>query len=342
MLFLILGVGIIHMLDTYFLKKVSKYFSEDPPREVDRSALKRTVETMNVFTSARDILKKFPKESDQVSLMIKIGQGLLAMEVKYATFFGEENSKKVFHVAQTEEELREKFNTKSIFKGLSVQLSEKLLEELTTPEPESQPDLYMFNHTPFPVFARLKMDPQADTYLMGLTKVMDTKDPVSMEDLQFPGIDQWKMFYDRLKPVCVAACTNGHAMSFDTMCNFMREDGWDREECHNIVKVKCPTCRKRFEIHEMLPMLCSVFIPLAEAESEKAADKRSKEDKIQTYFSTFDDEEDDEELEELRMMVRREEEETTGEGDDDEEEDDDYDPDEDDEEDEDTTVEEEI
>jgi hypothetical protein len=296
---------------------------------------------MNVFTSARDILKKFPKESAQVSLMNKIGQGLLAMEVKYATFFGEENSKKIFHVAQTEEELGEKFNNReNTMEGLSVRLTERLMEELTTQEPEPQPDLYMFNNTPFPVFARLKMDPQTDTPLMGLTKVIDTKDSVSMEELQFPGIDQWKMFYERLKPICVAACSNGHAVSFDTLCNFMREDGWDREECHNIIKVKCPTCRKRFEIHDMVPMLCSIFIPLAEAESERAAEKRSKEDNIQTYFSTFDDEDDDEELEELRMMVRREEDETTGE-EDDEEEDDDYDPDEDDEEDEDTSLEDE-
>jgi hypothetical protein len=282
-----------------------------------------------VYQSAAEVLKKFPRDSPQTTLLIKIGQGLIAMEVKYATFFGEEGGKKVFHTADSEEILKEKLSTRdNERKGLSVRLTEKLLDDLNAPEPEEQPDLYMFNHTPFPVFARLKLEAQADISLMGLTKVIDSKDPVSMEELQFPGIEQWKMFYERLKPVCVAACTNGHVMSFDTLCNFMREDGWDREECPNIIKVKCPTCRKRFEIHDMVPALCSIFIPLAEAESEKAAENKTKEDRIQTYFSTIDDE-DDEDLEELREMVRREERETTEE-EDDEEEDDDYEPDEDD------------
>jgi hypothetical protein len=293
---------------------------------------------MNLCQTAAEVLKNFPRDSPQVTLMTKIGQGLIAMDVGYATFYGEEGGKKVFHTAETEELLREQFMNKDIFlKGVSVKLTEKLLDDLNAPEPEQQPDLYMFNHTPFPVFARLKMEPQADISLMGLTKVIDSKDPVSMEDLQFPGIEQWKMFYERLKPVCVAACTNGHAMSFDTLCNFMREDGWDREECPNIIKVKCPTCRKRFEIHDMVPALCSIFMPLAEAESEKAAENKTKEDRIQTYFSTIDDE-DDEDLEELREMVRREEQETTEE---DDEEDEEYEPEEDDEDDEYTSLEEE-
>jgi hypothetical protein len=244
-----------------------------------------------IYESVPQIIKKFPRGSPTLNTLIRLGPGLVAMNVKYLTIEGET----LHHTAETPEELNVVQN------GLSVHLSRDLLSQLEQPR-----DMYMFDHAPFPVFAHMSMTERVDS-LMGLTKIIDTKDPVSMDELQFPTIDKWKGFYEALKPMCVAVCSNGHGMSFDTVCNFMRDDGWDPEECHELVKIKCPACRKRFLIHNMLPMLCAVFMPFSEAESEKAAESRKKKDTIRTYFSTLDDEDEDEELEDLRRLVQREE-----------------------------------
>jgi hypothetical protein len=283
---------------------------------------------LTIFQSAQAILKNFDRKSKQVTTLLKYGYGLLAMDIKFIFVLDNTSTEKSFYTADTLELLQEKFSNLNLeTEPLAVEMSEKLLDGLKAPPA----DLYMFNNSPFPVFSRLAFEGPIETSLMGLTKVIDTKDPVSMEEIQFVGVDAWKAFYERLKPICVAACPNGHALSFDTLCNFYREDGWDQEELTKIVKVKCPASRKRFEIHDVVPQLCSVFSYLSEEESERAAEKKTKEDRIQTYFSTIEDESDDEDLEELRMMMRREEEEDETDDQDDMSEDDDYQPEEEDE-----------
>ena len=213
--------------------------------------------------------------------------------------------------------------------GLKVELSEAMLEELKNYQkpapPKKLPSTYMFTGTPFPVFAKMLFEKEVDPNLSGLIKVIDTKDPVSLEELTFVDAEFWKEMYEKLKNICVDVCPNGHALSFDTLCNFMNDDGWTYDQVGEICKVKCPCCRKRFQIHDTLPLLCNFFTPIVEAETAKADKDRSKEDNISTYFSTMDDEDDDD-LEEVRRMVENEEEdeeaaeEEAEEGDDDEEE----------------------
>lgn len=220
---------------------------------------------------------------------------------------------------------------------LRVELSSSILEELGNykkPTPKKTPSTYMFVNTPFPVFAPLTLEGEVDPHLSGLMKVIDKRDPVSLEELTFVDAEFWKGLYEKLKNVCVDVCPNGHALSFDTLCNFMSDDGWSMEEICELCKVKCPCCRKRFQIHDTLPMLCGFFIPVVQSEKEKTEKERSKPDNIQTYFSTLDDEED-EELEEVRRMVASEE-------DEEENDDEDYENDDDDEEDSEEEDEEEI
>jgi len=189
--------------------------------------------------------------------------------------------------------------------GLKVELSEEMLEELKNYQkpapPKKLPSTYMFTNTPFPVFAKMLFEKEVDHHLSGLMKVIDTKDPVSLEELTFVDAEFWKEMYDKFKNICVDVCPNGHALSFDTLCNFMNDDGWTYDQVGEICKVKCPCCRKRFQIHDTLPLLCNFFTPIVEAETTKTSDDA-------TYFSTMDDEDDDD-IEEVRRMVENEEEE---------------------------------
>jgi hypothetical protein len=102
----------------------------------------------------------------------------------------------------------------------------------------------------------------------------------------------------------------------------MKEDDWEPEQCGDLVKVKCPACRRRYPIHDTVPLLAYVFKSIAQLDADKEAAKRTKDDKIQTYFSTYEDEEDDQEIQDLRRMVQREEQGN----DDDESEDEDFEP----------------
>jgi hypothetical protein len=227
--------------------------------------------------SASGILKDFNSESEEVSTLLGLGPGLLAASVEYVTISG----KRVVHTSDKEELLKREEG------ALSVKLSEYLLSQLT---PASQ--LYMLEQTTFPVFAHLDI-PRDIASLLEFTRVIDTKDPVSMDELKFPTIKEWKTIFDMLRPLCVAVCVNGHGLSFDTLCEFMRDDGWGQDDCCELSKVKCPVCRTRSPIHSIIPTLCSVFVSFAEEEAEKAAETPPKNDKIRTYFSTFSEEDED-------------------------------------------------
>lgn len=260
---------------------------------------------------------KIPRESKLFEVVLSIGPGLLAMELPFVTVFPDSDGKRVFHACKTAEERLEKFKTVNRVEDyLAVDLSDKLLEAW------KRPDVYIFNNTPFPIFAKIAFDHPVDHDLMGVTKLIDTKDVVSMEELKFATTESWKMLYEQLKCHCMACCPNGHALSFETLCNFMKEDDWEPEQCGDLVKVKCPACRSRYPIHDTVPLLAYVFKSIAQLDADKEASKRPKDDKIKTYFSTYEDEEDDQEIQDLRRMVQREEEDD----DDDESEDEDYEP----------------
>lgn len=221
---------------------------------------------------------------------------------------------------------KEEIDTSVVYEGLRVEISERLLEELKTikkPVKKAKEDLYMFSNAPYPVFAKMSFDREIDSNLMGLVKVIDQTDPATMEELSFVDDKFWKTSYEHLKNTCMGVCPNGHAISFESLCNFMKDDGWEAQEVGNLIKVKCPCCRKRYLIHETVPHLCAFFIPVVEAMVEKEDNQRSKEDNISTYFSTLDDE--DEEIQDIRQMLRNEEEAANEEdSDDSDEEDPDY------------------
>jgi hypothetical protein len=204
---------------------------------------------------------------------------------------------------------------------LKVELSEEMLNylrEYKTEQPKPTSSLYMVESSPFPVFIRTTLDPSVDHRLMGLSRVIDTRDPVTMEELSFHDATFWKNIYNQLRNACVDVCPRGHVVSFETLCSFMNDDGWSHDEAGNITKVKCPCCRMRFPIHDTLPLLCNFFAPIVEADKQNTdKNRKTKDDQIGTYFSTEDDE--DEDLEELRRLVLESRDEDNNEGGDEEE-----------------------
>lgn len=209
------------------------------------------------------------------------------------------------HQGKLTEMLKELATESSTDPGLRVELSETMLDFLREYQPKRSKTvegLYMIESSPFPVFVKTTLDPSVDCKLMGLSKVIDTRDPVSMEELSFVDSTFWKNIYGMLRTVCVDVCPRGHAVSFETLCSFMNDDGWSHDEAGNIVKVKCPCCRMRFRIHDTVPLLCNFFVPIIEAEQmDTNKNRKTKDDQIETYFSTEDDE--DEDLVELRALV---------------------------------------
>lgn len=238
--------------------------------------------------------------SENIKTLKVVSPGLWIAGIKFVVI----NDGKIIHTFREKTDI----DTSVVYEGLKVQLSEKLLEELKTikkPSKKSKEDMYMFSNAPYPVFSKLSFDREIDSNLMGLIKVIDTSDPATMEDLGFVDDNFWKTCYAHLKNTCMGVCPNGHGISFESLCNFMKDDGWDSTEIGNLIKVKCPCCRKRYLIHDTVPHLCAFFIPVVEALLEKEDNQRSKEDNITTYFSTLDDE--DEDIQDLRQMVRDEE-----------------------------------
>lgn len=165
-------------------------------------------------------------------------------------------------------------------------------------------DTYMLMDTPYPVFLKTRITKRKVSRLLsGMVKICGNTDPVLDEPLQFVNEDFWIEMYKTLKPVCVSCCPNGHPLSLNTLCGFMLDDCWDSTEVHDIIKVKCPICRKRYHVHESIILLARFFEALAENEIEEPS---VKDDKIQTYFSTESDEEDTTEIDNLRRMVENE------------------------------------
>jgi hypothetical protein len=207
------------------------------------------------------------------------------------------------------EALKEPTESSSSETALRVELSEDMLTYLKDYKPVKSKapveELYMIDSAPFSVFIKTTVDPSVDCTLMGLSKVIDTKDPVSMEELSFVDASFWKRIYNELRLVCVDVCPRGHVISFETLCSFMADDGWSHDEAGNITKVKCPCCRLRFRVHDTIPLLCNFFTPIISADKLNTdKDRKSKDDNIDTYFSTEDDE--DESVNDIRTMLRLE------------------------------------
>lgn len=165
-------------------------------------------------------------------------------------------------------------------------------------------EIYMMMDTPYPIFLKTRITKKKVSRLLsGMVKISEKNDPVLDEPLQFVNEDFWIEMYNSLKPVCVSCCPNGHALSLQSLCGFMLDDCWDSTEVHDIIKVKCPVCRKRYHVHESIILLARFFEALAENEIDEPS---VKDDKIQTYFSTEEDEEDTTEIDNLRRLVENE------------------------------------
>lgn len=152
-------------------------------------------------------------------------------------------------------------------------------------------DRVFITNADYPLTIEIPYSGSSNPRIVPLVKIKESEDPVSKETLEFPSEETWLEIYTRLEKICVSCCPNGHPISFQSFCRMLRDDDWDITNLPNIVKIKCPMCRKRYLIHETMVTLAYSFNSLQTAiDPEKGSELKH----VNTYFSTLDDEDEEE------------------------------------------------